>query len=264
MERSYSSVAFWVGGILAGCLLLFLLIPIWAVLAAVPWPRLGAIILSPMLWQAFLLSGWTSLVAVIVVCVTGTPLAYWLAFRSMPGRTLIDSLLMLPIVLPPAVAGLGLLLAFGRTAPIGRLLDQLDIQISFTSWAVVAAQIFVSAPFYIRAAHGAFAAIDRTLLMASRALGVSAGATFVRTTLPLAARGLAGGLVVAWARAVGEFGATLMFAGSLEGRTRTLPLLILSGLEQGLDVAVVAGAALILTALATLTALHVAGRGLPG
>ncbi|CAA9574023.1 MAG: Molybdenum ABC transporter permease protein ModB [uncultured Thermomicrobiales bacterium] len=176
--------------------------------------------------QALTLSLVTTAIAMLVIVGLGTPLAYILARRPFRGRWLVDTLVDLPIVLPPAVAGIALLMAFGRRGVLGGTLAEWGITIPFTAVAVVIAQIFVAAPFYIRAARGGFGRIEPDLEAAAADLGARPGTVFRTITLPLARPGLAAGAVLAWARALGEFGATIMFAGNLAGTTQTMPLAI--------------------------------------
>ena len=176
--------------------------------------------------RALTLSLVTTAVDMIVIVAFGTPLAYILARRAFPGRWLVDTLVDLPIVLPPAVAGIALLMAFGRRGVLGGTLAEWGITIPFTAVAVVIAQIFVAAPFYIRAARSGFDRIEPDLEAAAADLGARPGIVFRTITLPLARPGLAAGGVLAWARALGEFGATIMFAGNLAGTTQTMPLAI--------------------------------------
>lgn len=178
------------------------------------------------LWQALTLSLLTSLVTLVIVILLGTPLAFLLARRPFRGARLVDTLIDLPIVLPPAVAGIALLMAFGRRGIIGRWLDEIGISIGFTTIAVILAQLFVAVPFFVRAAKGGFARVDRDIEEAAADLGASPATVFRTITLPLARPGLAAGAVLAWARALGEFGATIMFAGSFPGTTQTMPLAI--------------------------------------
>lgn len=176
--------------------------------------------------SALWLSLSTSAIAMLVVIGLGTPLAFLLARRSFPGRVIVDTLVDLPIVLPPAVAGLALLMAFGRRGILGETLAEWGITIPFTTSAVVIAQIFVAVPFYVRAARSGFRRVEPELEEAAADLGAGSVRVFWTVTLPLARPGLAAGAVLAWSRALGEFGATLMFAGNLEGRTQTMPLAI--------------------------------------
>jgi molybdate transport system permease protein len=189
--------------------------------------------------SAVRLSAITTAISLVITLALGTPLAYVLARGAFPGRRLIDAIVDLPIVVPPAVAGLALLLVFGRTGTLGPALHALGIQLSFSTAAVVIAQTFVASPFYVRAARNGFASVDRTLEAASATLGMGPLRTFAHITVPLAAPSLVGGAVLSWARALGEFGATIMFAGNLAGVSQTLPLAVYVHLESGnLSVAV--------------------------
>jgi molybdate transport system permease protein len=188
---------------------------------------------TPDAQEALRLSALTTTIALAVTIALGTPLAYILARYAFPGRRLVDALVDVPIVVPPAVAGLALLLAFGRNGTFGPLLHAAGIQLAFTTAAVVIAQVFVASPFYVRAARAGFAGVDRTLEAASLTLGMGPLRTFARITVPLAAPSLFGGAVLSWARALGEFGATIMFAGNLMGVTQTLPLAVYVHLESG-------------------------------
>jgi molybdate transport system permease protein len=167
-------------------------------------------------------------VSAIVIVLIGTPAAYLLAYGRFRGKRVVDSLVDLPVVLPPAVAGVALLMAFGTEGLIGAPLRILGIRLTYTTVAVVMAQVFVACPFYIRQARVGFQNVPPALIMASRTLGASQLRTFSRITMPLAWHALVAGLIMAWARAMGEFGATLMFAGNLEGVTRVMPLAIYS------------------------------------
>jgi molybdate transport system permease protein len=173
--------------------------------------------------QALALSLTTSTVALGLTVAFGTPLAYLLARCRFPGARLVDALVDLPIVLPPAVAGLALLMAFGRRGVVGARLDEWGLSLAFSTEAVVLAQVFVAAPFYVRAAKAGFARVDRDLERAAAGLGAAPPRVFWRVTLPLVRPSLAAGAVLAWARALGEFGATIMFAGNFAGRTQTRP-----------------------------------------
>jgi molybdate transport system permease protein len=188
---------------------------------------------TPEALEALRLSAFTTTVALAVTIALGTPLAYVLARGSFPGRRLIDAIVDLPIVVPPAVAGLALLLAFGRNGMLGPPLRAFGIQLSFSTAAVVMAQIFVASPFYVRAACNGFVSVDRTLEAASATLGMGPLRTFAYVTVPLASPALLGGAVLSWARSLGEFGATIMFAGNLAGVSQTLPLAVYLNLESG-------------------------------
>jgi molybdate transport system permease protein len=215
--------------------------------------------------DALVLSLLTTSISLVLTVVIGLPLALLLARRTFRGQTILETVIDLPIVLPPSVAGLALLLVFGRRGLLGESLSVLGIEIAFTTIAVILAQTFVSAPFFIRSARTGFASVDRDLEDAARVDGASERQLFRAITVPLASAALAAGLVMSWARALGEFGATIMFAGNVAGRTQTLPLVVYGEFQGGdLDAAIAAGAILVLAAFGVLVAvriLHV-GRAL--
>jgi len=211
--------------------------------------------------QALLLSLGTTAATVVLAILFGTPLAYALARGRFRYRRALTTLVELPIVLPPAVAGLALLIAFGRRGLLGPLLLEADIALPFTTAAVILAQTFVAAPLYIRAAQAGFQSVPHDLEDAARVDGASELRVLRHVTLPLTARALAAGLTLCWARALGEFGATILFAGNLPGRTQTMPLLIYGALERDLDAAVWTGVLLVALALAALLASRWLGKG---
>jgi molybdate transport system permease protein len=233
---------------------LFLTVPILALFLRVPPDELVAQLGSGRAREAIRVSLTTSLVAHALILGFGTPAAYLLATKRFRGRSLVVSLLELPLVLPPAVAGIGLLAAFGRSGLLGDELGALGLSIPFTQLAVVLAVCFVASPFYVRAAIAAFEAVDPRLLEASRTLGADRGRTFRRVALPLAAGGLGAGSTLAFARGLGEFGATIMFAGSLPGRTQTAPLAIYDSLDEDFDVALALGALFVVFSILILLA----------
>jgi molybdate transport system permease protein len=203
--------------------------------------------------DALSLSLLTTAASLVLTVALGLPLAFVLARRRFRGVALLEAVVDLPIVLPPAVAGLALLLVFGRRGILGAPLDELGIGVPFTTVAVVLAQTFVAAPFFIRSARTGIAGVDRDLEDSARVDGASEARLFRSITIPLAASSLAAGLVMSWARALGEFGATIMFAGNVEGRTQTLPLLVYGEFQGGdLDVSIAAAAILILAATGVL------------
>ena len=207
--------------------------------------------------QALRLTVVTSVISLAVVVVVGTPFALLLARRSSPVLRVIDTFVELPIVLPPVVAGVAMLMAFGRNGLLGPALSSVGITLPFTTAAVIFAQIFVAAPFYIRAARIGFAAVDPAYEEVSQTLGVSPWATFWRLTLPVAWPSLLTGLTLAWARAVSEFGATIMFAGNLTGRTQTMPLAIMTAMESSLGAALALAVLLLAMSALALAALSV-------
>ena len=219
-------------------LVLFLLVPLLALIFFSSPAELVANLGLPEVRQAIALSLRTSTWATLASVLLGTPVAYLLARRNFPGRLLIDNLIDLPIVLPPAVAGLSLLLVFGRRGWVGGWLDELGLRVTFTELAVVMAQTFIAVSLFIRAASIGFAAVEPELEDAAAIDGANHRQVFWHITVPLARRALLTGVALAWARALGEFGATIIFAGNFPGRTQTMPLAIYLGFELDLDVAI--------------------------
>lgn len=207
---------------------------------------------QPIVRDALRISLVTSTLTLVIVVCLGTPLAYLLARGSFPGRRLLDTLVDLPLVLPPVVAGVALLMAFGRRGVLGDELGRAGVDLAFTTAAVVLAQVFVSAPFYIRAAKAGFQSVDVTLEQMAYTLGASRWRTFVRVTLPLALPAVAGGIVLCWARALSEFGATMMFAGNFRGTTQTMPLAVMSAMESDLFAALSLAVILLAVSFAVL------------
>ena len=190
----------------------------------------------------------TTAVSLIFILLFGTPLAYILARYTFPLKRLLAIFVELPIVMPPVVAGLALLTAFGRRGLLGAPLADWNINITFTGTAVILAQVFVAAPFYIRAAQTRFAALPHELKQAASIDGADSWRIFWHVTLPLSRRALMAGLLLSWARALGEFGATILFAGNLQGRTQTMPLLVYAALERDLNASFVSALILLLIA----------------
>lgn len=230
----------------------FLLLPLLALfLRTSPGALLAALGEAPAR-EALWLSLRTSALAHVIILALGTPVAYLLATQRFRGRRVLVALVELPLVLPPAVAGLALLAAFGRLGLLGGPLRAAGIQIAFTEAAVVMAIVFVASPFYIRQAIAAFEGVDPEVVAAARALGARPWHVFSRIALPLSLRGLGAGSALAWARGLGEFGATIMVAGSFPGVTRTLPLAIYAEFDRNLDVALALGALLVIVSAAVL------------
>lgn len=241
---------------------LFLLLPVAAIVArAFATPGLARVVLGPESMQALRLSLWTSALSVACIVVLGTPVAHLLARSRFRGREALNTLFDLPMVLPPGVAGLGLLLAFGRRGIVGEWLSKLGFEPAFTPWAVVMAGSFVALPLYVRAAKAGFDAIDPELELVAHTLGMSRARTFLVVSVPLMAPSMLAGAVLAWARALGEFGATIMFAGSLPGRTRTVPLAIYQGLETGLQAPLALSVLLVAVSFAVLIFARIIGGG---
>ena len=251
---------FAVGAALATAVaLLFLALPVAALFLRVSPGTLVAQLGDRAVRDALVVSLKTSAIAHALVLVLGTPAAYVLARRRFPGRALVLALVELPLVLPPAVAGIALLAAFGRAGLLGDELGALGLSIPFTQTAVVLAVAFVESPFYVRQAVAAFEAVDPALLDAARTLGAGPARVFARVALPLALGGLGAGSAVALARGLGEFGATIIFAGSLPGVTQTLPLAIYAELDRSFDVALAIGALFVALGAAVLVSLKLLG-----
>lgn len=191
---------------------------------------------DPVVIDALRLSLMTSALTTSIVVLMGTPVAYINARFHYFGKEIADSLIDLPVIMPPAVAGIALLMAFGRMGILGHYLNAFGISIAFTTLAVIVAQVFVSSPFYIRQARTSFEDVDLAFENASRTLGASRVYTFFHVILPIAMNGLISGAIMAFARSLGEFGATIMFAGNFQGRTQTMPLAIYTAMQGDLDV----------------------------
>ena len=230
----------------------FLALPIVALATTLGWSGLGAGFRNPLLAPALRLSALTTSCSLTLVVTLGTLFAWRVARRPSP---FLESLAQLPAVIPPAVAGVGLLLAFGRRGLFGAFLERHGIALAFSTPAVVLAEAFVSAPFFIPAAIAAFRRVDDNTLVVARTLGATPFGAFRRVALPLAAPGLAAGAAMSWARSLGEFGATLLFAGNLTGRTQTLPLAVYTAMESDLRGA--QALSLVMVALALLVLLVV-------
>jgi len=212
----------------------------------------------PLALSALRLSLLTTSLSLTLTLLLGTPLAWWMARHPGPAERVVATLVQLPIVVPPAVSGLALLLAFGRRGLLGPLLERAGWALPFTTAAVVLAELFVSAPFYVQSAAAAFRRLDEDVLWAARSLGAGPARRFFRVALPLSRPGVVTGAALSWARALGEFGATLMFAGNLTGRTQTLPLAIYTSLETDLRPAKALSVLMVAVALGVLLLL---GRG---
>ena len=252
MRLWFNTISVWSLALVGILFILFLSLPI-ATLAiraieTQAWQALDGDVVSDAIYLSFV----TTSISVIITLLFGTPLAYMLARWRFRGRRIINVLVELPIVLPPAVAGLALLLTLGRRGLFGSALEQLDIIIPFSTTAVVIAQTFVSAPFYIRNAQVGFQSVPREIEDAARVDGADGLTLFFFVTIPLTARLLGAGIVLSWARALGEFGATILFAGSLQGRTQTMPLLIYNIFASDIDAAIMTGLILVGFALVAL------------
>jgi len=248
----------WTVGGLAAVAALFLGLPVAAiVIRTIVDGSLAHALTTTVVLDALVLSLITTAVSLVLTVVFGLPLAFVLARRKFRGRGLVEVLVDLPIVMPPAVAGLALLIAFGRRGVFGGALQVMGLEIPFTMLAVVLAQTFVAAPFFILSARTGIAGVPRDLEDAARVDGATEVQLFRAITLPLAGTAIAAGLVMSWARALGEFGATIMFAGNIEGRTQTLPLVVYSEFQGGeLDASLAAAAILVLAAFGVLVAVR--------
>jgi len=241
--------------------LAFLTVPVAAIFLDVGPGELLASLDDPASLDALRLSAETTTIAIGLVVLVGTPAAWLLATRRFRGRAVAVTLVELPLVLPPAVAGIGLLAALGPAGLLGGALGDLGIGLVLETAGVVVALTFVSAPFFLRQAQAAFAAVDPALLDASRTLGAGEARTFLAVAIPAARPGLLAGLALAWGRALGEFGATLLFAGSLRGVTQTAPLAIYERFSTDLPAALALAAVLVAAAGALLLTVRVLGPG---
>ena len=245
--------------------LAFFVLPIVAIFARVPLHLLIDQLDDPIVRDALVLTATTNTIALVVILLVGTPAAYLLGTRRFRGRSVVITLVELPLVLPPTVAGIGLLAAFaGRIGLLSDILDPLKINVVFTTTAVVLAVCFVAGPFYVRQAIASFETLDKDILDAARVDGAGPLRLLLSISIPLASTGLAAGAALAFARGIGEFGATIMFAGNLRGVTQTLPLLIYQDFELSFDVSLAIGALLVIVSAAVLILVkllaHLPGR----
>ena len=233
------------------------MLPLAGLLVRAPWSSLPSRVLAPGVGEALRLSLLCATLATVVSLLLGVPLAWVLARADFPGRRLLRALVTVPLVLPPVVGGVALLLVLGRRGVLGRYLEaQFGISLPFTTTGVVLAEAFVAMPFLVIAVEGALRASDRRYDDAAASLGASRWYAFRRVTLPLAAPGIAAGAVLCWARALGEFGATITFAGNFPGETRTMPLAVYLALETDPQAAVVLSLLLLLVSVVVLAALR--------
>ncbi|MFK7999724.1 MAG: molybdate ABC transporter permease subunit [Polyangiales bacterium] len=234
------------GGLLAATLVFILGLPLIALGAAASFSDVRAGMESPLFAPALWLSLRTSALSLLLILLMGTPLAWWLSRERGSLARIVGVVVDIPIIVPPAVMGIALLMTFGQHG----VLAALDLELAFTTSAVVVAQVVVAAPFYVQASVAAFRKVPPDIIDVGRTLGASPFSAFLRVAIPVALPGLVGAASLAWARALGEFGATLLFAGSLRGETQTMPLAIFSALESDLRVAL--AFALALTAMGVL------------
>jgi len=217
--------------------LMFIALPVASLFLKSPLDATLRSLGDPMVKDALRLSMMTSALTTMMVVIMGTPIAYISARYHYPGKGVVDAITHLPVIMPPAVAGIALLMAFGRMGVLGQYLNTFGISIAFTTLAVIMAQVFVSSPLYIRQAKTSFEDVDLALENAARTLGASRLYTFIYVILPLAMNGMISGAITAFARSLGEFGATIMFAGNFQGRTQTMPLAIYTAMQGDLGVA---------------------------
>ncbi|MYT57224.1 molybdate ABC transporter permease subunit [Streptomyces sp. SID7834] len=237
--------------------LAFLIVPLVALLVRAPWRSMPELLTSAEVWQALRLSLVCATAATAVSLVIGVPLAWLLARVEFPGRGLVRALVTLPPVLPPVVGGVALLMALGRNGIIGKSLDDwFGITLPFTTTGVVIAEAFVAMPFLVISVEGTLRAADPRFEEAAATLGASRFTAFRRVTLPLIAPGIAAGAVLAWARALGEFGATITFAGNFPGRTQTMPLAVYLALQSDPEAAIALSLVLLAVSIAVLAGLR--------
>ncbi|GGQ50638.1 ABC transporter permease [Streptomyces althioticus] len=237
--------------------LAFLLVPLSALVVRAPWSKLPEQLTSPAVWDALRLSLVCATTATALSLVVGVPLAWLLARADFPGRSLVRALVTLPLVLPPVVGGVALLLALGRNGVVGRWLDEwFGVTLPFTTAGVVLAETFVALPFLVISVEGTLRAADPRFEEAAATLGASRFTAFRRVTLPLIAPGVAAGAVLAWARALGEFGATITFAGNFPGRTQTMPLAVYLALQNDPAAAIALSLVLLAVSVAVLAGLR--------
>lgn len=236
---------------------LFLCIPFVALLIRAPWSDMSRLVREPIVTDALRLSLVTAFAATAIAMVLGIPLAWLLARTEIPGRSVARALVTLPMVLPPVVGGAALLFAFGRSGVVGApIYNSTGFLLPYRTWGVVVANTFVAMPFLALTVEAGFRAADRRLEDAAATLGASRWTTFRRVTLPSAAPAIAAGAVLCWARALGEFGATVTFAGNLQGRTQTMPLAIFLALESDREAAIALSLVLIAVSLAVIVPLR--------
>ncbi|GAA2541638.1 ABC transporter permease [Winogradskya consettensis] len=244
--------------------LAFLVLPLAGLLIRAPWTTLPERLTEPGILAALRLSLLTATLATIVCLILGVPLAWLLARTTFPGRRFVRALVTVPLVLPPVVGGVALLLVFGRRGLVGEWLDTtFGFTLPFTTTGVVVAEAFVAMPFLVISVEGALRGADSRFEEAAATLGASRWTAFRRVTLPLIAPGVAAGAVLCWARALGEFGATITFAGNFPGRTQTMPLAVYLALEQDLDAAIVLSLVLLVVSVVILATMRDKWVGVP-
>jgi len=241
-----------VAGILITVVSLYLALPIVALFLRVPPDVFFSALHNPNVMSALWLSLYTTAITMVVVILIGTPFVYYHSRCTYPGKVVVDTLIDLPLVLPPAVAGVALLMLWGRVGLLGKYLNMFGISLAFTTLAVIMAQIFVASPFYLRQAKSLFEQLDPAYEQTARTLGASSMRILTLVTLPLTAGGLVSGAVMTFGRALGEFGATIMFAGNLPGVTQTMPLAVYVGMEGDLSVGLTISVMLVIISFAIM------------
>jgi molybdate transport system permease protein len=250
-----------IAAILIAAVSLYLILPVLALFFRTTPELFFSSLRDPQVGEALALSLITSTATVLIVLSVGTPAMYFHTRSSYRGKTLVDTVMDLPLVLPPAVAGLALLLLWGRTGLIGNSLNLVGIDIGFTTLAVIMAQVFVASPFYLRQAKSLFEQLDPAYEATARTLGASPLRTFFTITIPLTTAGLVSGAVMTFARALGEFGATIMFAGNLPGVTQTMPLAVYAAMAGDFNAAITISIILVIISFAIMGVTHIlAGR----
>jgi len=242
--------------VLVASVTLYLALPVLALFFRTTPELFLSSLSDPGVKSALYLSLFTSLISLSIVVIVGTPFAYIHCRNRYPGKVIVDTLIDLPLVLPPAVAGLALLVLYGRVGLIGRYLNMFGITLAFTTVAVIMAQIFVASPFYLRQAKSLFEQLDPAYEQTARTLGASPARVFATITIPLTTGGLVSGAVMTFGRALGEFGATIMFAGNLPGVTQTMPLAVYVGLEGNFNIGVTISILLVLISFAIMIAVR--------
>jgi len=244
-------------GILIVGVTLYLALPILALFIRISPDLFFATIHDPEVISALWLSLFTTCITLAVVILVGTPFAYYHCRYSYPGKVVVDTLIDLPLVLPPAVAGVALLVLYGRVGLLGKYFNMLGIPLAFTTLAVIMAQIFVASPFYLRQAKSLFEQLDPAYEQTARTLGASSLRTLTLVTLPMTASGLISGAVMTFGRALGEFGATIMFAGNLPGVTQTMPLAVYVGMQGNVNVGLTISILLVIISFTIMIAVRI-------
>jgi molybdate transport system permease protein len=259
-EKARHTLACIGAGFLVLIVTLYLALPVVALFFRTTPDLFVSSLSNPQVISALWLSLTTTVTSLIIVILVGTPFAFIHSRTTYPGKVIVDTPIDLPLVLPPAVAGFSLLVLYGRAGLLGRYFNMLGISIAFTTLAVIMAQIFVASPFYIRQAKSLFEQFDRNYEYTARTLGASPLRTFLTITIPLTAGGLVSGAVMTFGRALGEFGATIMFAGNLPGVTQTMPLAVYVGMESNFDMGLTISILLVIISFIIMIAVRIITR----